>query len=162
MQKVLIALTVACASSAKFGVAPRALRVRGGAQLGSIDEKAMLLIQAAGCASFGAEFALSDWASTRYWDNAKPTTAWKQLSDAFAIGLLTQAAQTYKIATEGAAGAITSYGKTFTYGWVAWTLMHVKWHQEGTLIGSGKYKGQVGGGAACAAIAALSVYTFFM
>ena len=40
--------------------------------------------------------------------------------------------------------------------------MHAKWHSEGTLIGSGKYKGQVGGGAVCALVCALSVYTFLM
>ena len=47
-------------------------------------------------------------------------------------------------------------------GWIAWTLMHFKWQNEGSLISSGKYKGQLGGGIACATICALSVYTFFM
>jgi hypothetical protein len=162
MQKVLLATLFAAASAvAPLGAkVPMALSLRGGAQLGGIDEKTMLLIQAAGAGMFGAEFMLPTWASTRYWDEPKPSSHWRQLSEAFGIGLLITAKQAHQIATTG--GDIAAYGKTFTYAWIAWTLMHVKWHQEGSLISTGKYKGQVGGGAACAIVCALSVYTFFM
>ena len=161
MQKFLVASLAAVAAAGPLrGPSPVALKLRGGAQLGGIDDKTMLLIQAAGTGMFGTEFIFSDWASTRYWDDAKPTRAWKQLSEAMGIGLLLHAFQGFKIATEG--GDIATFGKRFTYGWIAWTLMHVKWQNEGSLISSGKYKGQLGGGIACATICALSVYTFFM
>lgn len=161
MQKFLVASLAAVAAAGPLrGPTPVALKLRGGAQLGGIDDKTMLLIQAAGTGMFGTEFIFSDWASTRYWDDAKPTRAWKQLSEAMGIALLLHAFQGFKIATEG--GDIATFGKRFTYGWIAWTLMHFKWQNEGSLISSGKYKGQLGGGIACATICALSVYTFFM
>ena len=159
--KLLILATLASASSAALR-APKhaALALRGGAQLGNLDEKTVLLVQAAGCGMFGTEFIFSDWASTRYWDDPKPTKGWKQLSEAMGIGLLLQAYQAYNVANTG--GDVAGYGKIFTFGWLAWTAMHVKWSNDGTLISSGKYKGQLGGGIACAIIAALSTYTFLM
>lgn len=158
MLKLLVA-SLACASAATLGPRPalrKTLALRGG-----VDEKTVLLIQAAGAGAFGSEFLLSDWASTRYWDDAKPTTAWKQLSEAFGIGLLSIAYQSYRIATTEPE-SITAYGKASTYAWIAWVLMHFKWQSEGTLISSGKYKGQLGGGIACAAVCALSVATFLL
>ena len=167
MLRILAVASIACASGLRVAQTPvrpvldKTLALRGGGQLGSIDEKACLLIQAAGTAAFGTEFILSKWASTRYWDDDKPTAGWKQLSEAFGIGLLTLAYQTYNIATNES-GAANSYGKINTIAWAAWTLMHVKWQQEGSLISSGPYHGQVGGGIPCALIAALSIYTFYM
>ena len=168
-QKLLLVSFACAASATQLSALPvKALALRGGAQLGSIDEKTMLLIQAAGTAIFGTEFLIGsgDWASERFW-NKKPTQDWKQLSEAFSISLLLATYQAYNIATNG--GDISSYGKAFTLGWVAWTLMHFKWNSEGTLITTGKGlglpgtdKGQLGGGMICGIIAALSVYTFYM
>lgn len=137
-----------------------ALALRGGASLGPIDEKMALTINAIGAAAFGTEFIFSDWASTRYWDDAKPTWQWKQLSEAFGIGLLLLAYQTYNVA-QNVPDQIVDFGKANAIAWVAWTLMHVKWQQEGTLVTTGPYKGQVGGWIPCATLAAISLYVFY-
>ena len=60
--KLLILATLASASSAALR-APKhaALALRGGAQLGNLDEKTVLLVQAAGCGMFGTEFIKIAW-----------------------------------------------------------------------------------------------------
>jgi hypothetical protein len=125
-------------------------------------------------------------------DDATPTVAWKQLSEAFGIGLLCLAYLTYSQAQTGDATSMAAYGKILAYAWIAWTLvrfnpntihttppqpphapfnlstplffwqMHVKWLMEGSLISSGPLKGQVGGWIPCAILAAIGVTTFLM
>lgn len=40
--------------------------------------------------------------------------------------------------------------------------VHVKWWQEGSLISSGSFMGQIGGGIPCAILAAVGITTFLM
>jgi len=40
--------------------------------------------------------------------------------------------------------------------------VHVKWWQEGSLISSGQFMGQIGGGIPCAILAAVGITTFLM
>lgn len=160
--KLLVALLLATSveglNTKKQVALKKPLLLRGGA----FEAKTALLAQTAGLTAFGTEFILSKWGSTRYWDDASPTAAWKQLSEAFGIGLLTLAALTYSQAQTGDAASMAAYGKILAYGWIGWTLMHVKWFQEGSLISSGPFKGQVGGGIPCAILAAVGITTFLM
>ena len=83
------------------------------------------------------------------------------------IGMLILAAQTYDVARNGDATAKDSLGKFLSYGWISWSLMHLKWWKEGSLISTGKLlgmdsKGQVGGGIPCFALAALGITQFLV
>merc|ERR1719399_706216 len=162
MMKLLVALLLATSAeglNTKQQVAlKKPLVLRGGA----LGAKTALLVQTAGLTAFGSEFILSKWASTRYWDDASPTAGWKQLSEAFGIGLLCLAHLTYSQAQTGDATSMAAHGKTLAYAWIAWTLMHVKWLVEGTLISSGPFKGQVGGWIPCTILAAIGITTFLM
>jgi hypothetical protein len=139
----------------------KSLALRGG-----LDKSNILLANAAGLTAFGTEFGLawlgSKWASTRYWDDASPTAAWQQMSEAFSVALLMFAYQTYDTAKNGDDAAKDKLGKLLSFGWIGWSLMHVKWWNEGSLISSGKLMGQVGGGIPCALLALLNIKGFLL
>merc|ERR1719174_723982 len=164
MMKLLVAtLALADARTLK---APQLKTSKVLALRGGMDDALVLKISAAGLAAFGTEFGStiigSTWASARYWNEPNPTQGWQTLSEPFGIALLVLAKQTWDVATGG--GDMTGFGKNMAYGWIAWTLMHVKWYFEGKLITDGAMglKGQLGGGTACALMAALTVKQFLL
>jgi len=164
MMKLLVALLLATSvdglNTKKQVALKNPLLLRGGAF--PFEPKTALLAQTAGLTAFGTEFILAKWASTRYFDDASPTAAFKQLSEVFGIGLLGLAALTYSQAQTGDAASMAAYGKILAYVWIGWSLVHVKWWQEGSLISSGQFMGQIGGGIPCAILAAVGITTFLM
>ena len=158
--KLFLATLLASASGATLGAKPaaKALRLRGG-----LDDTTVLKINAGALALFGTEFGSALLGSKhgflRYFGEGEPSVAIQQYSEAFGIGLLVLAAQTFDIATNGDDGAKAKFGKILTYGWIGWSLMHVKWYLEGTLRTTGSLFGQesfgqVGGGIPCVLTAA--------
>lgn len=111
--------------------ARKALMLRGG----GVDKKTALLVNAAGLAAFGSEFGSalvgSKWASVRYWDNKDPDDAWQQVSEAFGIGLLLLSYTSYDAAVSGDEAAQDKLGKVLSFGWIGWSLMHLKWWKMG-------------------------------
>ena len=68
---------------------------------------------------------------------------------------------------DGDDGAKAKFGKILTYGWIGWSLMHVKWYLEGTLRTTGSLFGQesfgqVGGGIPCFLTAAAGIKQFLL
>ena len=167
--KLFLATLLASASGATLGAKPaaaKALRLRGG-----LDDTTVLKINAGALALFGTEFGSALLGSKhgflRYFGEGEPSVAIQQYSEAFGIGLLVLAAQTFDIATNGDDGAKAKFGKILTYGWIGWSLMHVKWYLEGTLRTTGSLFGQesfgqVGGGIPCLLTAAAGIKQFLL
>ena len=166
--KLFLTTLLASASGATLGAKPaaKALRLRGG-----LDDTTVLKINAGALALFGTEFGSALLGSKhgflRYFGEGEPSVAIQQYSEAFGIGLLVLAAQTFDIATNGDDGAKAKFGKILTYGWIGWSLMHVKWYLEGTLRTTGSLFGQesfgqVGGGIPCFLTAAAGIKQFVL
>ena len=122
--KLFLACLLISADAASLTGKPKIKTSKLLALRGGLDDKQVLLINAAASAAFGAEFGSSllgsTWGSSRYWGDDSPTTAWQTLSDPFGIALLLLAKQTYDIAQEGDEATQRTYGKNMAFGWLAW------------------------------------------